>query len=582
MYNEVKKDFGALKILSKPAGADVYINESRASSGQTPLVLGIRAGEVKVKVQRGGKKKEDTILVIAAKETVSPEYVLKRGSSMLYILGGLAVAGGVGLAVLLGGGKSESNGSAGPVATNGTIQVNSEPTGATIILDGENTGLVTNNTLVDISPGDHTILLQKENYVDYEETVSVTAGQTASVNATLETESINVDKPNNESVWKKGRLERIEWATASTNQGHNKYKQLLRSTANRHISSYIQRRALRFRSSSSSRGMRRSQRMTSSRNGSTVSGRSPKLFSRDGTSNTESYAGLKGLPMNLRHPLLDRFNPLMSPAPSLAQQPAQKNRTAGTADPLLISNVRIELYRYGDEEKTIAQETTNDGVHSWQVDSDLDKGWGYTVKVFSSTDSEMYGESEEFEIIGVSDFDEYFDDASFVNNYMQETYTDLWRVEDGVYLTVGQAGLNKRHTSHYTRQSYSNFIMTADCGNEDSDVFYGLGFRGNTDFTSFYFFYVGTDGSYAVRFRDGNSESSVIDFTYHDAIRTGHNQWNALRVEGYGKDFIFFINDVEVDSVYIPGAPNNGRIGLVTRTNYLNVWFDDFSVRVPE
>ena len=68
----------------------------------------------------------------------------------------------------------------------GSIQVNSTPTGATIWLDGSNTGKTTNALLTNISVGSHTIKLTKDCYKDFEITVSVQENQTEIVDTTLE------------------------------------------------------------------------------------------------------------------------------------------------------------------------------------------------------------------------------------------------------------------------------------------------------------------------------------------------------------------------------------------------------------
>ena len=71
------------------------------------------------------------------------------------------------------------------VSAVGNISVNSDPTGATILLNGTNTGSVTLATLENIPAGSHTILLQKSGYQDYSQTVTVTDNATSTVSQTL-------------------------------------------------------------------------------------------------------------------------------------------------------------------------------------------------------------------------------------------------------------------------------------------------------------------------------------------------------------------------------------------------------------
>jgi len=70
----------------------------------------------------------------------------------------------------------------------GSIQVNSNPTGAAISLDGQDTGKTTNATLTDVAPGSHTLKLVKQGYKVWQDTVTVNKGETTHVNVTLEEE----------------------------------------------------------------------------------------------------------------------------------------------------------------------------------------------------------------------------------------------------------------------------------------------------------------------------------------------------------------------------------------------------------
>ncbi len=81
MYTDIKRDYGVLKVLSAPPGADVFFNDSKASEGKTPLTVGYKAGEVKVRVKKGGKQKKDTLTVLAGQETSTPVYSLEGRSS---------------------------------------------------------------------------------------------------------------------------------------------------------------------------------------------------------------------------------------------------------------------------------------------------------------------------------------------------------------------------------------------------------------------------------------------------------------------------------------------------------------------
>ncbi len=78
--------------------------------------------------------------------------------------------------------------------TTGAINIASSPSGAAIELDGASTSYTTNVTIPDVSPGTHTIKLTLDGYQDWSTNLSVTAGETSYVNATLtQTSQIKFD-----------------------------------------------------------------------------------------------------------------------------------------------------------------------------------------------------------------------------------------------------------------------------------------------------------------------------------------------------------------------------------------------------
>jgi|GEM_PF-806985 len=72
------------------------------------------------------------------------------------------------------------------IITTGTIDVDSNPGGANIYLDGADTGNITPYVITDVEQGEHTVTLTKEYQKDREDTVTVTAGETAYVNWELD------------------------------------------------------------------------------------------------------------------------------------------------------------------------------------------------------------------------------------------------------------------------------------------------------------------------------------------------------------------------------------------------------------
>ncbi len=68
----------------------------------------------------------------------------------------------------------------------GSINITSKPSGATIYLDGQDSGHVTPDTLTNITAGTHTITLKKKNFKDATGQVEVIAGQTVNFHLELQ------------------------------------------------------------------------------------------------------------------------------------------------------------------------------------------------------------------------------------------------------------------------------------------------------------------------------------------------------------------------------------------------------------
>ncbi len=68
---------------------------------------------------------------------------------------------------------------------NTRIQVNSDPDGARIFMDGQETGQLTDCTFSNVTPGYHNVKLVKEGYVAQVVSVTVVRGQTAVIDVTL-------------------------------------------------------------------------------------------------------------------------------------------------------------------------------------------------------------------------------------------------------------------------------------------------------------------------------------------------------------------------------------------------------------
>ncbi len=138
---------GSISARSTPTGATILVDG--INKGTTPATLtGISAGSHAIVLKKSGYTDYSTSVTVTAGQTASVSATLTNQ----------------------------------PVT--GSISARSTPTGATILVDGVNKG-TTPITFTGISAGSHTIVLKKTGYTDYSTSVTVTAGQTASVSATL-------------------------------------------------------------------------------------------------------------------------------------------------------------------------------------------------------------------------------------------------------------------------------------------------------------------------------------------------------------------------------------------------------------
>ncbi len=386
MYQEIKKNYGVLRVRSTPAGADVYINDDARSSGTTPLSIAALAGEVSLEVKKGKKKAKGTIAVVAGEETQSPEYELKGGSSTIYIIGGVLLAAGVGAAVALGGGGSEP--SQGPdnqplPSTTGTINVSSNPAGADVFLDGSDTGNATPTTLYNVSPGSHAVGLVKDGYLDFESSVNVTAGQTSTVNPELQRHVITIVTPDTDTVWMVGTFVEIGWETgiegglsSASTAGLGMNPMFLQR--NVHVPTY--------RSETS--------RTNVSLPGQAAKGRNfrPSIsLSRNRTSSKINLGSRGSRSPSRRVPFYR--NPVASQGLGVPM------KTNGAARVQALSAVKLDLYKGGTLNREITASTENDGIFEWTVPKALEDGQNYRIRISVASDAGIFFESPTFTIL---------------------------------------------------------------------------------------------------------------------------------------------------------------------------------------
>ncbi len=209
---------GALQVNSTTKGAQIWLNGENTDEVTDHLFDPLATGSYRVKlVKEGYFDWEDTVEVVAGQTTTVNATLIQWGNLQVnsipqgaeiwlngsntgqltdHLFERLVPGSYVVRPVLAGyfdwvdtvevvGGQTATIDAVLSSAT-GALQVNSTPTGAEIWLDGSNTGQLTNHLFEDVSPGSHIVKLTKEGYKDWVDTVEVVAGETTTIDATLE------------------------------------------------------------------------------------------------------------------------------------------------------------------------------------------------------------------------------------------------------------------------------------------------------------------------------------------------------------------------------------------------------------
>jgi streptogramin lyase len=371
--------------LKEVPGVEKIKKEGVAEKEEKPV-----AKETKEKETATEEKPEEPVV----KQQVAQEGKIEEKKKIPWLLiAGVAVIGGALAYLLLSGSESSEE-----EATAGSIQVNSSPSGAQIFLDGSNTGQVTNTTLTGIAPGSHEVEVSKEGYVDYRESVNVTAGQTARVDASLSKHTISVTSPKANDVWHKGQSVRIRWNTgggASAVRGvtQSHFNQLLSERGNSRaflrLKVYREREAMRARGRSMRAG-------GGGAEDSDELARVRKVIGELSQPARERTSGATGQPTD------GNGNPGANPGilnviPK-TQPRNDKTSASGDLDIQAVSEVKIELFQGGNRVKTIANRTQNDSEYSWKVATDVPDGFNFKVKVSAADESSVSGMSNTFAV----------------------------------------------------------------------------------------------------------------------------------------------------------------------------------------
>ena len=145
------KPVGSIEINSTPTGAEVFIDDTTTGQQTNCVLEDVPTGEHPIRLSRAGYLDWDSTVTVEKNEVVPIDAVLSPA-----------------------------------IIPTGNIEVNSNPTGAAIWLDGDSTPHVTNFILMDVPVGSRIIKLTMQGYADWEDTVIVLEDQTTTVDAVLE------------------------------------------------------------------------------------------------------------------------------------------------------------------------------------------------------------------------------------------------------------------------------------------------------------------------------------------------------------------------------------------------------------
>jgi len=569
--------------------------------------------------QRAGDRQEYKRMEPPAVRSQAGPAAAGKSKALLYILGGAVVVGGVAAYLLLSGGEKT-----------GSIQIVSNPPGAKVILDGTDTGMLTDCTITEVDEGSHTVRLIKDGYVEAERTVSVAKKETTNITISLSAHTLVITEPRADSLWTAGDSVTITWSTSGSAgiQAHPMTAYGITPLTGMNGSAGRMNR------------LRMHHRFRSQRTVGRSVGRTLRSHVTVGETTAELESTTSGIPSIRRDNLRAQHFP----------QATGGSQIQSDAEVFALNEVTIELLRGGSVIQTIVAGASNSGSYSWTVPATLANSSSYKVRVSCSTDSTVSAESSMFAISDVGSlrvettpagalicvdgisrglsnknlsripvgnhtltltrdrcqewsqtvtiaknqtlevevvlaagpFSENFNDNT-AEFWIQGEGDGRWFVQDGVYKCLGGGSHPVVQISHYNLGKIDN-AWTVEAKGLVANAYYptvvGIMFGVPDDLESgFCFLAMPHESAWAVyKGRSPFGEHTVSPIKNwtrtHDVNAAG---WNTLKVEANGKNFRFSINGVLQGMLAIDDIPAQGRLGLITQTasSQDEIQFDD-------
>jgi C1A family cysteine protease len=152
------------------------------------------------------------------------------------------------------------------------------------------------------------------------------------------------------------------------------------------------------------------------------------------------------------------------------------------------------------------------------------------------------------------------------NNWVNDN-SNTWSVAEGVYQMTGNRPPGQFYTSRYSYYDggvFDDFTYRLDVNNLQGALgsTRGMIFRGDGSLQNYYAFRV-SSGRYSISKCENGSVSYIRYLEKHDAIKTGNNVWNSLKVICHGETMSFYCNGIFLYSFTDAGGFLSGKAGVI-------------------
>jgi len=157
-------------------------------------------------------------------------------------------------------------------------------------------------------------------------------------------------------------------------------------------------------------------------------------------------------------------------------------------------------------------------------------------------------------------FFEDFEDG-VADNWVDDG-SGAWSVAAGVYNMIGISTGDVRYS--YYDEVFDDFTYEVDVRRTQGSLLHAQGmiFRWGDTGENGYVFHMGGNGRYLIlKVINGSYTFLIPEWTDSDAIKTGYDVWNTLKVVGSGTTMEFYINNTLVESL-LDSEFSSGRVGV--------------------